>query len=107
MRSVEFLYDLDSDNAMRVRFETTRGRVEDFVVQLECVFKGKPQPVVRYDTAHGYAHRDDLHPFEAEKKTDLHTTDYNRVLNFAINDIKQNWHKYRRRYEQWLTPDAE
>ena len=63
MRAVEFRRLLDYDNALRVMFESERGQILRFVVQLECQFveDGKWTPVVRYDTAHGYAHRDIMH----------------------------------------------
>jgi hypothetical protein len=38
MRTVEFRRLLDFDNALRVMFETERGQILRFVVQLECLF---------------------------------------------------------------------
>jgi hypothetical protein len=59
-------------------------------------------PVIRYDTAHGYAHRDRLHPFEKEEKTRMPVQDYNEALKIAMDDVVNNRHDYRRRYEEWL-----
>ncbi|MHA2380883.1 MAG: DUF7718 family protein [Candidatus Thorarchaeota archaeon] len=39
------------------------------MVQLECYFYGEWVPVVRYDTAHGFAHCDRLRPYEPTVKT--------------------------------------
>jgi hypothetical protein len=63
MRFVEFHRYLNDDNALRVEFELEHGQVLKFVVQLECRFgaSGELTPVVRYDTAHGFAHCDRLH----------------------------------------------
>jgi hypothetical protein len=36
--------------------------ITDFVVQYEIFINDKWCPVVRYDTAHGYAHKDLIHP---------------------------------------------
>ena len=102
MRTVEFRRLLSDDNALRVRFELERGRVLKFVVQLECYLDGKWVPVVRYDTAHGFAHCDRLHPYEATAKTKMNTQDYNEALTFAIQDLVDNWSDYRRRYKEWL-----
>jgi hypothetical protein len=102
MRTVEFLRRLDSDNVLRVRFDVDRGRVQGFVVQLECLFDEVWQPVVRYDTHHGFAHRDLLHPSGEADKTDLQEPDRNKALNLAVDDLVTNWHNYRKRYEQWL-----
>lgn len=102
MRTVEFRRLFDDKNAARVRFELERGRVLRFVVQLECRFNGGWSPVVRYDTAHGFAHRDLLYPSGTAEKTELAARDYNEALTFAIQDLVENWKEYRRRYERWL-----
>jgi hypothetical protein len=102
MRTVEFRRLFDDKNAARVRFELKRNRVLRFVVQLECRFNDEWHPVVRYDTAHNFAHRDVLHPSGKTEKTELAIQDYNEALTFAINDLADNWENYRRRYEQWL-----
>ena len=104
MRSVEFERSLDPDNCLRVRFKTERGQILEFVVQLECHFGSGEHsvPVVRYDSAHGFAHCDRLHPYEPSAKTRMPTRNLNEALNLAIQDLAQNWSKYRRRYERWL-----
>jgi len=104
MRLVEFHRFLDYDNALRVKFEVEHGQVLKFVVQLECRFSDEEDwtPIVRYDTAHGFAHCDRLHPYQKTVKTAMATNDYNEALNFAMNDLINNWVKYRKRYEEWL-----
>lgn len=71
-------------------------------MQLECRFNDEWRPVVRYDTAHNFVHRDVLSPSGRTEKTEMPTQDYNEALTFAIKDLTDNWKKYRRRYEQWL-----
>lgn len=104
MRLVEFRRYLDDANALRVAFELDRGHVNKFVVQLECRFEGDDDwiAVVRYDTAHGFAHCDRLHPYDETAKITMPTQDYNEALTFAMNDLMNNWLVYRRRYETWL-----
>jgi len=104
MRSVQFHQLLDDDNALRVEFELEQGRVLRFAVQLECRFTegGKLKPVIRYDTAHGFAHCDRLHPRDTPAKSTMNTQDYNEVLTFAIDAIVNNWQAYRRRFATWL-----
>ncbi len=99
---LEFQKYLDADNALRVRFETGRGEVVKFAVQLECRFREEWVPVVRYDTAHGFAHCDRLRPYGEVAKEEMDTQDYNEALNLAITDLTRNWRVYRRRYEEWL-----
>lgn len=102
MRTVEFRRLLDDKNVVRVSFVVERNQVLRFVVQLECRFNGEWEPVVRYDTAHGFAHRDVLHPSGKTNKTETAVRDYNEALTFAIHDLTDHWASYRRRYEEWL-----
>ena len=104
MRLVEFRRSLDDNNALRVRFELEHGQVVGFTVQLECRFGEDDEwaPVVRYDTAHGFAHCDRLHPYGSTVKTEMNTRDGNAALTLALHDLANNWGWYRRRYEEWL-----
>lgn len=103
MREVKYLRHLDEENILRIRFQLDRGQVTFFSVQLECRFEEYGWiPVVRYDTAHGFAHRDKMHPYRETEKTELRTRNYKEGLTFAIDDLETNWHVYRRRYEEWL-----
>ena len=105
MRVVEFHRYLNEDNALRVSFEVEQGKVLKFVVQLECRLglDSGFTSVVRYDTAHGFAHCDRLHPYEKSKKVVMPTRNYNEALTFAIDDLAKRWRVYRRRFEEWLT----
>jgi len=103
MRTVAFRHLLDNDNALRVSFVTEHGQIVSFIVQLECRFKDNDWvPVVRYDTAHGYAHRDTMHPHKKATKTKLPVQDLNQALTIAMHDVAESRHDYRRRYEEWL-----
>ena len=104
MRTVEFRRLLDYDNALRVMFEMERGQILRFAVQLECQFMedGEWIPVVRFDTAHGYAHRDIMHPIKTEEKTEMSVQDYNEAFTIAMDDVVEKRYDYRRRYEEWL-----
>jgi hypothetical protein len=103
MRTVEFRRLLDAENALRVRFELEHGEIVMFVVQLECCFDGNVwTPIIRYDTAHGFAHRDRMHPHHDAEKTEMRVRDFNEGLTVAMFDLTNNWSDYRRRYEEWL-----
>jgi hypothetical protein len=102
MRTVEFRRLLDNDNALRVYFDLESGDVVKFVVQLECKFDDKWTAVIRYDTAHGFAHRDRMYPHKETEKTEMRVRDFNEGLTVAMFDLVNNWSDYRRRYEEWL-----
>jgi hypothetical protein len=102
MRTVEFRTLLDGKNALRVRFVIDQGVVTKFVTQLECRYNDHWVAIVRYDTAHGFAHCDRMHPYEPTTKVRLETEIYGEALTFALDDLTENWRRYRLRYEQWL-----
>lgn len=91
----------DDENAARIRFLLDRDQVIEFVVQLECWLDDNWVPIVRYDTAHGYAHRDLLHPTHPAEKKEMQVKDFNEGLTYAIRDLTANWEKYRERYKVW------
>ena len=72
--------------------------MKGFVVQYETLFEGKWVPVVRYDTAHGYAHKDLLNPDGTKEKIFLGAADLNEALTLADIDINENWERYKERY---------
>jgi len=69
-----------------------------FRVQYESKVDQIWYPVVRYDTAHGFAHRDLLTHEGHCRKTPLFSQDLNDALTFAENDLKTNWEIYKRRF---------
>ena len=78
-----------------IRFKTDILR---FVVQYETRVEGKWRPVVRYDTEHGYAHRDLMDIQGRSLKTPMFTKDYSEALTFAEYDIKSNWQMYKKAF---------
>jgi hypothetical protein len=89
-------HNLDLDVRYRVRFDQDRGRIVDFVVQLEFARTDDAWvPVLRYDTAHGFAHQDSYRPDGSVKRHQpLGTGDYNVDLTFAVSDVLANWEQY-------------
>jgi len=54
--------------------------------------------VVRYDTAHGFSHRDQYDNRGTAIKTPLLAFNFNQALTFAEADLKANWTIYRERF---------
>jgi len=108
-RSGEFAISPLGD-IVRIRFRRNAARIELFSVQLEISIEGQFLPVVRWDTAHGFAHRDHL---DWNGETDhwdqmINWDDFNASLTEAINDAIENWDRYRsdfirRRTKPWRT----
>ena len=70
----------------------------EFMVQLEVNLRGKWKPVIRYDTAHGFTHRDIFHADGRTEKTPFPVSDYNTALTFAELDLRTNWELHRERF---------
>ena len=82
---------------MRVWHRIERGQVKAFSVQLEVFLAERWMPVVRYDTAHDFAHRDLYTKDGKQVKTPL-GMDFNQARTFAQQDILTNWQEYRRTF---------
>jgi hypothetical protein len=91
MKEIRFIAMLTPEDRYRHIHVRFRGNVLSFVIQYETRLEGQWLPVVRYDTEHGYAHRDIMDKKGDKRKTPIFTEDYNEALTFAEYDIKSNW----------------
>ncbi|MBI2540322.1 MAG: hypothetical protein HYW04_11110 [Deltaproteobacteria bacterium] len=94
----EFFREIDVETRLRVLVVTERGKVVRFTVQLEILLKDDWVPICRYDTHHGFAHLDILHPDGTEDKIRLLAKDFKEALNVAFADLLTNWERYIRTY---------
>ena len=98
MKEKTFIRWLGPEDRSRQVLNLDRGEITRFVVQYETLVAGEWRPVVRYDTAHNFAHKDILSPSgEVEKKIAV-SYGYNEAFTNAEIDIKLNWHRYKEEY---------
>ena len=95
MKLVEYVAPLGFDGRRRVRHTRSEGKISEFMVQYEIFVRGKWHPVVRYDTSHGYAHKDLMHADGRKEKVELLLRNLNICLTYAENDLRANWKIYR------------
>jgi len=100
MSETSFIIYLDDAQQNRYRHWHVweNGHIVAFVVQYEVWINGEWHPVLRYDTAHGYPHRDILHPNGTQTKEDLSHYTNAEVLTIGQRDIVENWIPYRAAY---------
>ena len=98
MKETEFLIQLGPTDRFREQHTRSDKQIVHFMVQYETRWQGKWLPVVRYDTAHGFAHRDLYDRQGGTVKTPLFILNYNQALTFAESDLKANWQIYRERF---------
>lgn len=107
IKEIKFIYTLSIEGTERLRVSALKSKkdVLKFSVQFELEINGDWKPVVRYDTAHAYAHKDIIHADGHIEKQPLYFEDLNSAFTFAIEDIKLNWQWYKFAYikevEQW------
>jgi hypothetical protein len=53
---------------------------------------------MRYDNAHGFCHRDCLHPDGTQDKTRIYVGDVNETFSYAIDDLRTNWEAHQARF---------
>ena len=97
MGEIGYERQLDVDARIRAEYKSRKGRITSFIIQLEVLFKDEWKPVVRYDTAHGFAHRDLYNRRGRVTKTELNMP-FNDALTYALNDIRDNWELYRKNF---------
>jgi hypothetical protein len=98
MRRIQYFITLSTeDDRIRVDFTTDQGEVSALrVVQYETRVQGIWQLVARYDTVHGFFHRD-VFTARGSMKYRVAIADLGEALTFAIDDLKTNWHLYKQR----------
>ena len=97
MQEIEYLIYLtaESTDRLRAHAQKEKGIILEFVVQYEALISEQWQPIVRYDTAHGFAHKDVMKADGKTIKQPLFFETYNLAFTYATIDLKVNWKKYR------------
>ena len=70
---IEFLYSLSEEleDRLRVSALKRKGEIIKFVVQYEAFIENQWKPIIRYDTSHGFAHKDIIHYNGEQEKQPL------------------------------------
>lgn len=102
LKELRFTVTLSPDQKDRLRIIATKekSKIIRFVVQYEACINDSWRNIVRYDTSHGFAHKDIIHPNGTVSKQPLPFTDFNIAFTFAMQDLKVSWEWYRIAYEK-------
>jgi hypothetical protein len=95
---------LPEEVRMRCSYKRRGKRITQYTVQLEIHLQDAWQPVVRYDNAHGFCHRDTIHPDGTQDKTTLFVGDANDNFTLAIKEVRTNWEVQRARFLEEIKP---
>ncbi|MBU1183159.1 MAG: hypothetical protein KKF00_13545 [Proteobacteria bacterium] len=97
MRVNEYVIPLGENARKRHYHQTYKGKVIGFVVQLEVLVDDQWKAVIRYDSAHGFAHIDIYYLDGRKVKKELHLK-LGEALTLADEDIKENWKTYQKAF---------
>ena len=100
MRKIEFesLLDKHGHDRLRVRLKVEKGELLDVVYQYETLINEKWTPIVRYDCAHGFFHRDILKPDGDKEKQEITIDNLKSASKYAEQDLKDRWEWYKERF---------
>jgi hypothetical protein len=93
----EYVIPLGENARKRHYHESDKGEVIGFAVQLEVFVNAQWRVVLRYDSAHGFAHADRYYLNGKKIKKQIHLT-LNEALTLGDEDIKENWKSYQKRF---------
>jgi hypothetical protein len=100
-RLEHFVVTFTQDDEAIVHLEREGRTVAKFSVQYRAKIQGEWRSIVRFDTAHGRAHKDVSYPDGTQETQELRLDDYGLALTQALRDVKTHWGFYRERYERW------
>ena len=83
---------------IRLRFSINKGEITDLVLQYEAMIEEKWFAIVRYDCAHGFFHRDLLHPNGDKEKKIIDVPNLKYAFTFAKQDLEDKWEWYKEQY---------
>lgn len=93
--------DIQADEVqIRAHYQRLGKEIVRFTAQLEIWLSNKWQPVVRYDNAHGFCHRDTIHSDGSQDKSPVSFGDNNETFTAAIADLKENWEAHVKRFRR-------
>ena len=94
-REKTYVAMLSPEDRRRYVHRKRNGSIVSFVIQYETKVGDDCHPVVRYDCAHGVAHKDLLDVRGRQEKHLLGVSDLREALAIADAGIRHNWQRYK------------
>lgn len=100
-KETKFTLFPSSKDKISVRFQKSKGKILEFVIQYYTLTKNGWRTIVRYDTSHSIAHRHIYH-YKSKKKDRRYPlgkkSDYNKIYTQAYKDIRDNYKKLKQNF---------
>jgi hypothetical protein len=70
------------------------------ILWCNTIWNGNWMPVIRYDCAHGFFHRDVLSPKGEKEKQVIAIDNLRDALSYAEQDLKDSWEWYKKIFKK-------
>ena len=95
----DYIIYINETTRIFVYYETEKGKVKRFVVKLELLINNEWVEIERYDTHHGFVHKDIIGKDKKKKSiVKYESINLQSGFNMAVEDFKKNYQLYIRRY---------
>jgi len=95
VKDIQFDGDGSPVTRVRIRLFVRKGKIENYVVQLEHMTGNCWKQIVRFNYFHGFVHKDFYNADGIQKKVDLgQFPDLKDAVDLAIRDINENYKRY-------------
>jgi len=93
----EYVIPLGEKARKRHYHETDKGQIVSFAVQLEVLVGDQWKIVIRFDSAHGFAHIDRYYLDGRKIKKNLYLK-LSEAMTLADEEIKENWKRFQKAF---------
>ena len=97
VKRTEYVIPLGENARKRHIHKTEKGKVIDFIIQLEIFVDEQWKVVIRYDFAHRFVHIDRYYLNGRKVKKEFYLK-RDEALTLADEDIKENWKAYQKAF---------
>ena len=100
MGEKSYVVELSETDRLRFHISMDHNVINSVVIQYETEINGRYCPIVRYDTAHGFFHRDIMAPDGGDIAKDFVAFFATKeAIDFAYKDLRYNWRQYREAFK--------
>jgi hypothetical protein len=83
---------------LRCQYKQKGKSILQYTVQLETLHDGLWKLIVRFDNAHGFCHRDTIHPDGTQEKTPMFIGTASETFTWALKEAQTSWEAHVSRY---------
>lgn len=102
MEHKSFKISLSDADRLRIEIFKRDHEIFEFVVQYEALIRGNWREVIRYDNKGKPPHVDVYDVKGKRYKKEIPDIKPRLLIPWCIEDLKENWKEYKKRYLRWM-----